>query len=101
MLSACDTGLGRAQSGEGLLGLRRAVLESGARTVISSLWSVPDQQTSELMDRFYRNLWEKGLGAHAALRAAQLETIADNRARYDGDARPVTWGAFVLDGDWR
>lgn len=101
VLSACDTGLGRPESGEGLLGLRRAFLTAGARTVISSLWAVPDQETAEFMERFYRHLWAEGLGKHAALRAAQLETIALNRARYDGDARPVTWGAFVLDGDWR
>ena len=101
VLSACDTGLGRPQSGQGLIGLRRAFLAAGARTVVSSLWAVPDQETAELMDRFYSNLWRKGLGKHAALRAAQLELIALNRERFDGDARPVTWGAFVLDGDWR
>lgn len=101
VLSACDTGLGRPQSGEGLLGLRRAFLTAGARTVVSSLWSVPDQETAELMTLFYSNLWQRGLGKHAALRAAQLEIIARNRQRFAGDARPATWGAFVLDGDWR
>jgi CHAT domain-containing protein/tetratricopeptide (TPR) repeat protein len=101
VLSACDTGLGRPQSGEGLLGLRRAFLTAGARTVVSSLWSVPDPETAELMSLFYANLWQRGLGKHAALRAAQLEMIARNRQRFGGDARPATWGAFVLDGDWR
>ena len=101
VLSACDTGLGRPQSGQGLLGLRRAFLTAGARTVVSSLWSVPDQETAELMSLFYSNLWQRGLGKHAALRAAQVEMIARNRQRHDGDARPLTWGAFVLDGDWR
>jgi len=101
VLSACDTGLGRPQSGEGLLGLRRAFLAAGARTVISSLWAVPDQETVELMDLLYRNLWERKLSGHEALRAAQLEMIRRNRERFDGDARPATWGAFVLDGDWR
>jgi len=101
VLSACDTGLGRPQSGEGLLGLRRAFLTAGAKTVISSLWSVPDQETAELMDLFYRNLWQRGLGKHESLRAAQLEMIRRNRERFDGDARPASWGAFVVDGDWR
>jgi len=101
VLSACDTGRGRAQSGEGLIGLRRSFLLAGAKSVVSSLWAVPDQETAELMDLFYRNLWQKRLGRHAALRAAQLEIIDRNRKRFDGDARPVTWGAFVLDGDWR
>jgi CHAT domain-containing protein len=53
------------------------------------------------MGLFYENLWQKGLGQHAALRAAQLEMIRRNRERHGGDARPVTWGAFVLDGEWR
>lgn len=101
VLSACDTGLGRPRSGEGLIGLRRAFLLAGAKTVISSLWSIPDQETSELMELFYGNLWQKGMGKHEALRQAQLEMIRRNRARSDGDARPETWGAFVLDGDWR
>jgi len=101
VLSACDTGLGRPQSGEGLLGLRRAFLTAGARTVVSSLWSVPDQETADLMERFYLNLWQRKMGHHQALRAAQLEILERNRARYDGDARPATWGAFVVDGDWR
>lgn len=100
VLADCQTALGRAQSGEGLISLRRAFLMAGARTVIASLWVLPDSPTASLMDRFYANLWEKKLGRHAALRAAQLEMIERNRAAF-GDARPVTWGAFVLDGDWR
>lgn len=101
VLSACDTGLGRPQSGEGLLGLRRAFLLAGAGTVISSLWSVPDQETAELMQLFYANRWQRHLDGSEALRAAQLELIRRNRERFGGDAAPATWGAFVLDGDWR
>jgi len=100
VLSACDTGLGRPESGEGLIGLRRAFLMAGARTVVSSLWALPDQATAAFMERFYRNLWARGLGAHEALRAAQLETLALEREQR-GDADPRSWGAFVLDGDWR
>ena len=99
-MSACETGLGRARSGEGLIGLRRALRTAGAKTVISSLWSVEDESTAELMRDFYRNLWRKGMGRHAALRAAQLSMLARNRAEH-GDARPSSWGAFVLSGEWR
>jgi CHAT domain-containing protein len=67
---------------------------AGAHTVISSLWSIPDQETVAFMDHFYANLWDVGMGKHAALRAAQLEMI-------DQDVSPEHWGAFVLDGDWR
>jgi len=99
-LSACETGLGRPQSGEGMLGLRRAFHTAGARTVVSSLWSVRDESTGQLMQRFYENLWIKGMGRAEALRAAQLEMLAKNRAQ-DHDALPSTWGAFVLSGEWQ
>jgi CHAT domain-containing protein len=100
VLSACETGLGRPQSGEGLLGLRRAFHMAGADTVISSLWSVKDESTSQLMQAFYRNLFFEGMGRHEALRAAQLEMLARNRAEH-GTGLPSTWGAFVLSGEWR
>jgi CHAT domain-containing protein len=100
VLSACETGLGRAQSGEGLIGLRRAFRTAGARTVISSLWSVKDESTAELMRDFYRNLWQKGMGRLEALRAAQLAMLRRNRIEH-GEALPSTWGAFVLSGEWR
>ncbi len=100
VLSACETGLGRAQSGEGLIGLRRAFEMAGAQTVVSSLWSVKDESTAELMRDFYKNLWLVGMGRHEALRAAQLAMLASNRMEH-GDALPSTWGAFVLSGEWR
>ncbi len=99
-LSACETGLGRSESGEGLLGLRRAFHAAGARTVVSSLWSVQDESTAELMRSFYANLWTRGMGRLDALRAAQLAMLARNRARF-GDPLTSTWGAFVLSGEWR
>ncbi len=100
VLSACETGLGRAQSGEGLIGLRRAFQTAGARTVISSLWSVKDESTAELMRDFYKNLWLRGMGRHEALRAAQLAMLRRNRMEH-GASLPSTWGAFVLSGEWR
>jgi CHAT domain-containing protein len=76
VLSACETGLGKIEGGEGLLGLQRAFHVAGARTVVSSLWSVSDPATSVLMERFYRNLWsEKPLSRLEALRQAQLYVL--------------------------
>ena len=100
VLSACETGLGNPRGAEGMLGLRRTLHLAGVDTVVSSLWQVPDEPTARLMERFYRNLWEEGLGALAALRAAQLEALEQNR-RLHGDARPGEWGAFAVSGDWR
>jgi len=100
VLSACETGLGVARSGEGFIGLRRAFASAGARTVICSLWSVEDESTRDLMGSFYEGLWERGLGKLEALRAAQLEMLARNRRLRRG-AKPETWAGFVLSGDWR
>ena len=100
VLSARDTGLGRPQSGEGLSGFRTTLHLSGAKTVVSSLWKVPDETTRELMVRFYDNLWRRKMGKLEALREAQLWMLERNRRR-EGEDLPGRWGAFVLSGDWR
>jgi len=97
VLSACETGLGRAEGGEGMIGLRRAFRMAGARTVISSLWEVSDAATQDLMTLFYENLWLRGLPKLEALRRAQLSMLEHNRELH-GHGMPFTWGAFVLDG---
>jgi CHAT domain-containing protein len=101
VLSACETGLGQIESGEGLIGLRRAFRTAGADSVISSLWYVADSSTSELMQAFYTNLLAAdGKGVLDALRSAQLEMLDEFR-KHDGNARPEIWGTFIVDGDWR
>jgi CHAT domain-containing protein/Tfp pilus assembly protein PilF len=73
VLSACETGLGRVAEGEGVLGLQRAFHLAGAKTVVTSLWSVSDPATSVLMEQFYKCLWgEKKVSKLEALRQAQL-----------------------------
>lgn len=101
VLSACETGLGSPRGGEGMLGLRRTLRQAGAQTVIASLWAVKDESTSQLMQRFYLRRWLKGQSRQKALRGAQLDLLKQNRLEQDGQALPSTWGAFVLDGDWR
>ena len=108
VLSACETGLGEVAGGEGLLGLQRAFQVAGARSVVASLWKVPDIQTQNLMARFYENLWRKGLPPRAALRAAQLEMLREGYQRglvpIDEERKtervpPFYWAAFVLSTD--
>jgi CHAT domain-containing protein len=83
VLSGCETGAGCTAGGDGVLGLTRAFLTAGARTVISSLWKVDDAATTHLMTEFYRNLWERGLPKSEALRQAQL-AVMRNPSLIDG-----------------
>jgi CHAT domain-containing protein/tetratricopeptide (TPR) repeat protein len=91
VLSACETGLGQIHVGQGVFGLRRAFVVAGAKTLVMSLWRVPDQQTQELMVDFYRRLLA-GVPRAAALRQAQLRL----KSRYP---EPCYWGAFICQGE--
>jgi CHAT domain-containing protein len=97
VLSACDTGQGDVKNGEGVFGLRRALEEAGAQSVLMSLWSVPDKETLELMQRFYAK-WLSGVEVHQALKDAQLEMREQVKLAHDGKDLPYYWGAFVLVG---
>ena len=85
VLSACETGLGDARTGEGVMGLRRAFMLAGAKTLVMSLWKVNDTATALLMDRFYRNLLEEGMERDIALHAAQqyVRTMSARQLRKD------------------
>jgi CHAT domain-containing protein len=96
VLSACETGLGEFKNGEGVLGLRRAFQEAGAESVLMSQWSVPDRETQELMEFFYKH-WLSGQEKPVALRLAQIELRKTVKARY-GQDQPFYWGGFVLVG---
>jgi CHAT domain-containing protein len=95
VLSGCQTGLGKAVHGEGLVGLTRGFMYAGARRVVASLWPVDDLATSELMSRFYRGMLKEKRTPPAALRVAQLEM--SRRAPWRD---PYYWAGFVLHGDW-
>lgn len=101
VLSACETALGSARAGEGLMSLRRSFSVAGADTVVSSLWKVDDQATAVLMKDFYTNLWEMDMPGGDALHQARLRMLRRNRLENAGDAMPHTWGAFVLSGNWK
>jgi CHAT domain-containing protein len=108
-LSACDTGRGRVAGGEGVLGLQRAFQLAGARSVVASLWKVPDEETHQLMREFYRRVWSKDPVSKAeALRQAQIWMLENwkprgtlDRPAPQGPPSPYYWAAFVLSGDWR
>jgi len=94
VLSACETGLGKEIKGEGLIGLTRGFMYSGAPRVVASLWNVDDLAAAELMKLFYQRMLKDGLPAGAALRAAQLELSGQKRW-----ASPYFWAGFVLHGE--
>ncbi|HKQ98863.1 MAG TPA: CHAT domain-containing protein, partial [Candidatus Polarisedimenticolia bacterium] len=98
-LSACDTGRGEVATGEGIFGLRRAIEIAGARSVLMSLWTVPDQPSSRFMTRFYRDRLA-GTSAPEAARAAALAALTDLRDR-EVPEHPYLWAGFVTAGDWR
>jgi CHAT domain-containing protein len=98
VLSACETGLGEVKNGEGVMGLRRAFALAGAKSLVMSLWKVPDDETKELMTEFYVQLAkDPTLAKPAALRNAQLKLIAAKRKK-EGEAHPWLWAGFIAAG---
>jgi len=94
VLSACETGLGQVQQGEGVYGLRRALVLAGAQALLVSLWKVADAQTKVMMVDYYERLL-KGEGRSAALREAQKAMIANPATQH-----PYYWAAFFAIGSW-
>jgi CHAT domain-containing protein/Flp pilus assembly protein TadD len=90
VLSACDTGRGDI-TGDGVIGLSRALITAGAPSILVSLWSVPDAPTASLMTEFYRQMQHKPDKAQA-LRQAMLTTMK----QYPD---PRDWAAFTLIGE--
>jgi len=91
VLSACETGLGEVHAGEGVFGLQRAFVLAGAKTLVMSLWCVPDEHTRELMKDFYGRILA-GQPRADALHDAQQAM----KSKYPD---PYYWGAFICQGD--
>ena len=99
VLSACDTGIGEVKCGEGVFGLSRAFTQAGAKSLVMSMWSVPDKETQRrLMVEFYKNIQSGKMNRCQALRQAALKEMKIVKERY-GYANPLYWGAFVFMGE--
>jgi CHAT domain-containing protein len=97
VLSACDTGRGEVAAGEGVFGLRRALEIAGVRTIVMSLWPVPDRQARRWMVDFYRGHLIEGAAAFDAARRASLSILEDLRTR-GVPTHPYMWTGFVVAG---
>ncbi len=95
-LSACESARGRIGRGEGVVGLSRAFLASGASCVVSSLWAVSDESTSLLMRAFYTSMVHDERSAVTALNEARLELM-----RTSGYEHPFHWAPFIAVGSER
>ena len=94
-LTACETGLGKLQSGEGMLSLARAFRYAGCPSVAMSLWKIDDQSSAEIMQNFYLNL-DAGSQKDKALRASKLDYLVNAPEEL---TNPLYWGGMVLVGD--
>jgi len=94
-LSACNTGFGNLQKGEGIVSLSRAFAYSGCAATIMSLWPVSDKTTPQIMSSFYKYLAE-GNDKDESIRMAKLDFLrtAKNESRH-----PYFWAGFILNGD--
>lgn len=95
VLSACETGMGQAENGDGVYGLRRAFTMAGAETVVMSLWQVEANATTDLMKAYYQGLAARG-GRAEALRQAQLAMLSSADRSH-----PHYWASFIVSGDDR
>jgi CHAT domain-containing protein len=93
VLSACETGVGKVTNGDGVYGLRRALVIAGAESMVMSLWQVDDAATRDLMAGYYARL-TAGKPRGAALRDIQLEI--QGKPKY---AHPYYWASFLPAGD--
>lgn len=95
VLSACETGVGKYVSGEGIMSLGRGLIANGSNAVVMTLWSVEDRSSASLMQSFYTELVEEGNPADEALHQAKLQQLklADSRT-----AHPYFWAGYIGSG---
>lgn len=94
-LSACQTGIGVLRKGESLISMARAFSYAGAKSIIASLWSIDDQQTSILIKQFYKNL-SQGVAKNRALQESKIHYLEQAGPEL---AHPYYWAALTAIGD--
>lgn len=94
VLSACDTGVGEIRNGEGVYGLRRALVLAGSESQMMTLWPVSDRGTRDLIVGYYVALL-RGAGRGEALRVIQIKML-----HAASHSHPYYWASFILSGQW-
>jgi len=95
VLSACETGIGELKKGEGIISLANGFSYAGAKSIITTLWSVNDAQTKDIIVRFY-NYLDQGLAKDKALQKAKLDYIRESK---NAQAHPFYWAGYIPMGD--
>jgi len=95
VLAACNTGIGKEKAGEGMISLNRAFTYAGVPTTVSSLWSLPDTSTKEIMIDFYKNI-KKNQSTSVALRNAKISYISNQNNQ--NRLHPLFWSGLVHHG---
>lgn len=95
VLSACETGYGKFEQGEGVISLARSFMYAGTPSLVVSLWQVNDQSTSVIMNYFYQNIAD-GMPKDVALRKAKLDYL---KLAKGFASHPAFWSAFIQLGD--
>lgn len=96
VLSACETGIGELQRGEGIVSLARGFSYAGAASIVTTMWSIDDNASAEIMETFYGNL-KSGATIDKALRDTKIAFL--NRKKGTNATHPLYWAAFVPVGD--
>ncbi len=91
VLSACESGAGEMQAGEGIISIAKSFIQCGAQSIVTTLWNVNDEKTKELMTYFYQNL-KKGMPKDEALQSAKLSYLKQNKGEF---SNPLYWSAFI------
>ncbi|MEO1261905.1 MAG: CHAT domain-containing tetratricopeptide repeat protein [Bacteroidota bacterium] len=97
VLSACNTAIGKLRRGEGIISLARAFAYAGSKSLLTTLWEVNDQSTSELMGYFYEHL-TKGRSKDAAINQAQNDFLR-RKDKPNHLLHPYYWSPFLTFGD--
>jgi CHAT domain-containing protein len=97
VLSACESGIGKQQTGEGVMSMARGFAYAGCPSLVISLWKINDRTTAKVMSDFYRYL-SQGEKVNVALAQSKAGYVESAKELY---SHPAYWAAFLQVGDIR